>query len=163
MGFVTLRLAGTVLQDQATARAWEGDPALEVSPVEQAADAWRQPIRPLLTAGGTPSGPPTVQLDRPWLRTPGPALRLTVLAVWEPGAHFTEGAEASLAGVAAFTAEASVGAAGAIQLSVLFGGWVGAWDLAGVGIPSGTGRRSGTTHGGTAIHPATFTHIRISK
>jgi len=114
---------------------------------------------PSLTGSGTPSGPPTVQLDRPWLLTPGQALRLTVLAVWEPGPHFTVGAEASMADAAAFTAEASAGAAGAIQLSVLVGGW----DSAGVGIPSGTGRRTGTTHGGAAIQQATFTHIRISR
>jgi hypothetical protein len=86
-----------------------------------------------------------------------------MLPVWEPASHFTVGAEASLAGVAAFTAEASGGAVGAIRLSVLVGGQVGAWDSAGVGIPSGTGRRTGTTHGGTAIHQATFTRIHTSS
>jgi len=142
VGFVTLRLAGTVLQDQAEARAWQEDRVVEPSPLERAVDAWPQTMPQLLTAIGTPSEAP---------------------AVWEPGAHSTVGAADSMAGVAASTAEDTVGAAGAIRVSALVGGWAGAWDSAGVGIRSGTGHRSRTTHGGTAIPRATFTRIRISK
>jgi len=54
-GLVTDRPAGIRLQDRATERAWQGDPAGEAWPVEQAEAAWPETMPQLPTATGTPS------------------------------------------------------------------------------------------------------------
>jgi len=54
-GLVTPRPAGIRLQDRATERASQGDPAVKAWPVEQAGGVWPQPMPQLPTATGTPS------------------------------------------------------------------------------------------------------------